>query len=355
MVARKPVNIFTPQWMGLLKCMIKHRLGIEKSPYLCTFLPTLRCNLHCHCCDIWSLKDIGYELSVDEIKYIFNQISGLRIIKITGGEPFLRNDLDEILDYFLNQRQLLVQVTTNGLLTDRIIQTIRKVGSKRLHLCVSLDGVGSFVDKMRGLQGYYKKIFETLKSLAELKENRPFYLAVNQTVFYQDLSQIKKLRLVLEDIGIHNVHYIIQHNLFDQNATESEKKTYWSKVSHDNFEQAKKYIGKYTLDNVFRNAAYRYYFQGIENRILCGLKKPNFRCQALRSYFRLLPNGDIITCSVKNRPVANLRNQDFNKVWNNTTTSTARSEVDNCEGCWFACEVVPNATISGDILKGIFY
>lgn len=340
---------------GLVKSIIRYRMGIERGPYLCTFLPTLRCNAHCQTCDLWRSDEVREEMTLAEIKTLFDQMTDLRVVKVTGGEPFLRGDLPEILDYFLNKRKFLVQVTSNGLLTKKIVRTVRDLASHKLHMCISLDGVGEFVDDMRGIAGYYETVLSTLKGLVEVQEKKRFFLAVNQTIFYSEASQVTKLMSILADLGVKNVHYTVEHNLFDPDADEAEKKNYWRYVPKDDFSRVKDAVSRLPLSDGTRNIAYKYYFKGLENRVLRGLKKPDFNCTALSSYFRLYPGGDVLTCSVITKPVANLHNADFMKVWKSPQMERARAVVQKCEGCWFGCEVVPNATVSGDIIKGIFY
>ena len=294
-------------------------------------------------------------MNLEEIKALFDQLSYLKVVKITGGEPFLRRDLPDILDYFLNERKLMVQVTSNGLLTDQIARAVRDLASPRLHMCISLDGVGEFVNEMRGIRNYYEIVLNTLKELIKVRKEKNFSLSVNQTLFHHDTSQIVTLRPVLTGIGIESIHYTMEHNLFDHEVSEDDKKNYWRDVPKDNFLRVKEAVNKLTLKNEMRDIAYRYYFKGLENRVLLGRKRPKFRCTALSSYFRLNPNGEIITCSVMTKPVAKICHAEFIKVWQSQKMNEARNIVKNCEGCWFGCEVIPNATISGGIVKGMFY
>lgn len=67
-------------------------------------------------CDIWK-KEASDELNILDIDKIFKKISEVRVIRITGGEPFLREDLVEIVNLIAkNTKAKIVQITTNGLL-----------------------------------------------------------------------------------------------------------------------------------------------------------------------------------------------------------------------------------------------
>lgn len=341
--------------LGLIRNIVKYRLGILNEPYLITFLPTLRCNARCTGCDIWKLeKESCKELTLSEIKSIFRQFRHLEIVKITGGEPFLRTDLPEILSFLTDTLRVTVQITSNGLLNKRIIETVRKFSSEKFHLCISLDGIGDFVDQKRGIPNYFEQVMGTLRELAHIKRQSRFYLSVNQTVFFDHLDQINLLREALSRVGINNVQYSIEHNLFDFNATEKEKLNYWKCISKQSFLKLKDIVGTPSMSEINRHLIYRYYFKGLENRVLKNQKSPQFKCSALNSYFRLFPNGDLVTCSVYTTPIVNLKNSDFRTLWQGKRIQRQRTLVQNCPGCWFGCEVVPNAVINGDIWKAFF-
>ena len=80
----------------LLTNIIKNKLGFKVLPCFCTYIITWRCNARCQMCDIWQ-RPVGDELKLDEVDKIFSQVK-LDAIRITGGEPFLKSDLAEIVN-----------------------------------------------------------------------------------------------------------------------------------------------------------------------------------------------------------------------------------------------------------------
>ena len=123
---------------------------------------TLRCNLKCTMCT--TCYDAP-ELSTDEIKGIIDQTAawGVEVFNPLGGEPFMRHDIEEILDYAV-RRGFYVTVTTNAtLITVRRAQAIAAIPSDRLHFNISLDGNRASHDLIRGegmwdraIQGYQR-------------------------------------------------------------------------------------------------------------------------------------------------------------------------------------------------------
>lgn len=112
---------------------------------------TDRCNSKCRYCGI---KYGGKELTTKEIFYIIDKVAKDCIhIDLLGGEPLLRKDIDEIIDY-ASKKDILLQVTTNGSLVENHLDALRKVDM----LVVSLDGDERTNDKIRGKGGYRKAI-----------------------------------------------------------------------------------------------------------------------------------------------------------------------------------------------------
>jgi molybdenum cofactor biosynthesis enzyme MoaA len=73
-------------------------------------------------CDSWK-KTPQQELTPQEVSTIFNQLPPMDLVRLTGGEPFLRQDLIDIAHAVQNQlNPLCLHITTNGFLTDKIIR-----------------------------------------------------------------------------------------------------------------------------------------------------------------------------------------------------------------------------------------
>src|SRR3989344_1908979 len=99
-------------------------------PTMIHFAPTLRCNLRCKYCSIWQEGNIKEELSLEEWKKFLKDLHewlGEAHIGITGGEPLLRKDIFEMLDYMC-MTGLKPSLTTNGiLLTHNAIEKLSRL------------------------------------------------------------------------------------------------------------------------------------------------------------------------------------------------------------------------------------
>ncbi len=136
--------------------MLKTALRFSRYPSYCTHTVTFRCNFKCVMCDSWK-KPLEDELTVPEIREIFSQIGRLDVIKISGGEPFVRLDLADIINTIdETSSPEFIHITTNGSLKDRILKTLGALRSKRkLHVRVSIDAIGRDHDRVRGVRGAF--------------------------------------------------------------------------------------------------------------------------------------------------------------------------------------------------------
>jgi len=131
-----------------------HRSGAVTRPRVLTHTVSFRCNARCVMCDSWRIERQD-ELSTEEIGAFYRQLPRLDALRLTGGEPFVRKDLAEIAHLgaeLLKPR--LVHLTTNGFLTDRILEFARSWDQRAsLHVLVSLDGLAGLRRRLLGETG----------------------------------------------------------------------------------------------------------------------------------------------------------------------------------------------------------
>ena len=127
---------------------------------------TFRCNCRCRMCDVWR-KDPVPEV---EPSFYLRLPASLKLVNLTGGEPFLRADLPEIAEAVTERCPgVTLHVSTNGLATDRIVESslrIRRV-NRRVGVRISLDGLGAEHDRVRGVPGAFKKAEGTMQALQQ--------------------------------------------------------------------------------------------------------------------------------------------------------------------------------------------
>jgi len=147
--------------------------------YLILFV-TSRCNARCKMCFNWAALEnpASADLTLAEIQALSRTTPDLVQLTLSGGEPFLRDDLVEIIAAF-HQNTGIRQITlpTNALLTDRIAAAVEAILDSfprlAVNLDLSIDGVGAEHDEIRGRPGLYEHVLKTYRAAIEMKKRRP--------------------------------------------------------------------------------------------------------------------------------------------------------------------------------------
>ena len=146
-----------------------------KHPYKLTFSITYLCQSRCQMCNIWTIKPKG-ELSLDEIKEFAKKNNYFKWVELSGGEPFLRSDIVEIVRAFKETSKDLYVLTmpTNSLCNREMelakMEEILMMGIPRVIITISLDGYRELHDRIRGVPGNFDKAIAMFKGLQELKK-----------------------------------------------------------------------------------------------------------------------------------------------------------------------------------------
>ncbi|MBS0203522.1 MAG: radical SAM protein [Planctomycetes bacterium] len=346
---------------GFLRAVVRNRRRQFDWPRFLTYTVTFGCNARCIMCDSWKMPARG-DLTLAEISQIFGQLPRMDGVRLTGGEPFARKDLTEIAQIVeATLKPLSLHVTTNGFLTDRIVEFCeRRPRRAPLDLLISIDGVGEKHNQIRGHSRAYDLCLETIQALAGRRKELRLRIAVNQTIVdAEGALHYSRLRDVLRPYGIQNQIVMA----YDVSATYN---------LESDVELAPREAGQFSTFGTFTNddirqlldevegdldqyswpqrLAKRYYLRGIRNRLLNEQGSPNPQCVALTSHLRIFPNGDVPTCQFNSRVVGNLREQSFADVWTSVQAESQRKWVRRCAGCWAECEVLPSAIYTGDLL-----
>ena len=339
--------------------------GRAVRPRLVTFNVTDRCNAKCEMCAIHTRKTKNKELSIDEIDAVFRDpvMSRLEVLRLTGGEPFLRKDLLEIAETALRRTPCrILYVTTNGLLPGRVETFARDIelGRAGLHLQVSLDALDERHDLMRGVPGARDAALETLERLSAL-EKPGLHFGINQTVLADTLDCVGPLSGLAERLGAgHSVILGARHHEgkdmpgvslngaplpfeTEQPLTREQVELFYRMADRRAAAAAS------APSAMLRALSEAYLNQGGRNRLLHGKYDPAPPCMAMFAHFRLLPNGDVTACSVlAAEPAGNVRDSSIGEIWNKATE--LRGRVRNCPGCWIECDIQPSIFYSGDII-----
>jgi len=125
---------------SLSKMTLAKAALFQDAPVYVQFYVTARCNLTCEQCNIIYANSDVRECTIDEIKRIADNFAkmGVAIVLLTGGEPFARKDLPEII-YAFESRGVHVRMQTNGFASEDQIARAVEAGGK--DISISLDSL----------------------------------------------------------------------------------------------------------------------------------------------------------------------------------------------------------------------
>jgi len=342
-------------------------------PKVIAYSVTWRCNAGCSMCGLStmdnSLKDIKGELTAFQIGNAFSDenLHSLDLIRFTGGEPFLKDDFAQIVHQIWEKaKPKLFYITTNGTFTEKIKDFVKSFQGMdiKLSIQVSLDAVSDTHDKIRGVPGMADKAITTLEMLAALKRTGPVSIGINQTITKENINEIESVNQLAKRMGIgHKVYVAVtphESEILSQgekqkeiklvgHCTEAEKKQIYEKIENimEKDEKSKDFLN---IDYIW-HLVEKFLREGEKHRIL---KEPgivNLPCLAGFLYFRLLPDGDIMPCTILSETMGNIKEKSFSEIWYSPKADSIRKQVKRCSGCWVECDIVSNFVYSDYILK----
>lgn len=312
---------------------------------IANFAVTYRCDGRCTTCNIWKSPP-GDELTLDEIRGFFQENRGLfrevESIQLTGGEPFLRDDLPEIMEAIDDRiNGCTFWVPTNGLSPELIRESteraLAKLRTGRIGVSVSIDGLEETHDRQRGIEGSYMLAQETLRKLSDLKKTKPqMMLSVGMTLTPENL---KEAPIVQRDAYKRGADFSLRPlNVSDIYYKNDDFGTTYDK---DTLYKTLRAVAKNALDQhgVLRSLTTLRYLGGVQEYIETEGRRTT-PCHACTESFFLDPYGDVYPCIVMNSRLGNIREEPFSAIWGSEKAEETRMRISEleCPRCWVECE-----------------
>lgn len=169
---------------------------------------TNKCNLSCIHCHLDSGTPFRNEMTKEEIFGVIDRAMelGMKKLVVSGGEPFIRSDILDIIKYAHKRNVRIIRIITNGtLITEKIARTLRKLD---VNVQVSLDGAYKEThDSIRG-GGTYKKTINGIKNL--MNKNTDCYVCM--TLMKRNVNEMQEMANLLENLGVRALHFSALQN-----------------------------------------------------------------------------------------------------------------------------------------------
>lgn len=328
--------------LNIISVMKEFRFLFNRLPFYLIFYPTSRCNARCpHCFNHirQGSANSQSELSLDEIDKISKNFEHVKVLTITGGEPFLRGDLSEIVSIFHKHNGIqYVSFHTNAFLTKSVNDTISKVLNKfkdlEVIVCISIDGIGEAHNRFRGVEDGFTHALETIAKLKGLKAKFRNLNLIASTIFSQ--TTMKSFPDTINFIkgigGIKPSLSFVRGNVKDGTERIVDYKAY--EEFYKNFKP-----GLNNKISPFSSMAIKDSIEIVTNKIVVENyknSKPEVSCQAGRKLVVIYENGDVYPCEALDDKFGNLRdvNYDIKKLVFSERAKQIMYRKKNCFCTW---------------------
>lgn len=317
-----------------------HATGrIKPLPINLTVSVTYSCPSRCLTCDIWQKK--VDDLSVDEYARVFPTLEKVPIwVTISGGDQFIRSDLDEIARLIKTQIDpKIVNIPMNGIITERIHTLLPKIAAhtrgSQLVLNLSVDEIGTEHDRLRGAPGNWDKLLGVAELIRDLKKTFDHVvMGVHTVISKHNVDRIAEIE--------REARAIFQPDSYITEVAENrvELKTMDKAITPDpaDYRRAVAHLketirakrSSLPVARLVESLRLEYYELAV--RIL-EEKRQVIDCYAGWASAHLAPDGNLWGCCVRAESMGNLRDHghDFRTVWRGEVADAFRASVKNQE------------------------
>ena len=315
-------------------------------PKFLIYQTTVRCNSKCRMCSIWQMEP-GDELTIEEFDRLLMDpfMKGIRWVNLTGGEPFLRKDLPEMID-LLSKRcpdLEIIAIPTNGFLPERIERDVKrslellKGTDILLSVTVSIDGVGEQHDEIRCIPGGFDKALDTLERLQAIEDDR-FETGVESVITALNVGDIEEIRAFFKERTDHvNLTPAVVSDYYSNEETFGE-----AALKEEDIQRMLAFLAEISKEE----PAYAYYFDKVKDIYTKG--KRTYPCLGLYSTMMLNATGDVFPCLMlagDKWKLGNVRDTPMEDIWCSPDTREARKRLAKepyCQRCTNNCDIMAN-------------
>ena len=292
-----------------------------------TVIVTYRCNAKCTMCNRYKVPSKPEEeISLETIR----KLPEMYFTNITGGEPFIRDDLKDIVRELYKKSDRIV-ISTNGFFTDKIVDLCKEF--PQIGIRISIEGLEQTNNEIRGLEDGYNRGYTTLKKLVDMGMQD---VGFGMTVQDRNAADLVPLYNISDELGmefatasLHNSFYFVEsHNIIKDRLAVAQ-----------NFEDL---INRLLESNSPKKWFRAYFNHGLINYIFS--QKRLLPCDMSFDTFFIDPYGDVMPCNgTKEKQVmGNLNKQSWDELWNSEQAEKVRKFVRNCDrNCWMIGSVSP--------------
>lgn len=318
--------------------LFKRSLFLDR-PHHVQWMLTRRCNYRCKSCDVWRGGNLPEELSIDKVRAGLDILHDLGVVEIvlSGGNPLLRKDIGEIIDYA--SKYFITTIYDNGSLAAKNVDILRKAD----FVAISFDTLDEDrYDYLKGVPGAWKHAINSIRTLHE----EGISVGVSPTISQFNMHEILDFTEHFRERGIPVLYCLYQHDSLAEPMFQIGEKNEELEITDREglaqicsalIEKKKKSRGilitKKTLNTL---------------RELYLNDRRTWNCRALHSFFTIDPAGRVAACHLQ-EPVGTIF--DLPRLWNGEKFKELRRMYNECTKCSYMCYMFYSlhASVQGNI------
>ena len=297
-------------------------------PYHVQWMITRKCNYRCRGCSVWREQD-EEELSTEEIKKGLDILRKIGVLEVTisGGNPLLRPDIDEIIEYA--SRFFITTVYDNGSMAGKKVEALRNAD----FVAISIDSLNPEKhDYIKGVKGAWETAMASVEKLHEEGIN----VVVSPTISQLNLHEVVDFTKYFVSKGIPVWYCLYSYDIMqssdelfsigkeDEEFSIKDRKL-MTELCDFLLEMKRKNSGILMTTKTLK--AIRDYYSS---------NKRTWKCHALRSFFMINHRGEVAGCHLQ-KPIASIF--DLPKLWNSKKFNELRKRYSKCEKCAYLCYI----------------
>lgn len=324
---------------GSLAAAILRAHAGSTRPFKATLVLTERCDCRCEICRIWE-KPKGREPSPDDVARFLRDAGSVRWLNLTGGEIFLRDDVEEVCAKAVEAepRLAVLDFPTTGQRTERIVGAVTRIarlGVPRFFVSVSVEGPPALHDVLRGRPGAYDRMIETYRALRRVRGAKAFLgLTLSDRNADAVDETFRALAARLPGFSEREVHVNVAttsgHYYANLGANVRRPARPCAAIRRVLARRRARLSPTDWLESTYLALVPRHVATG----------RSPLPCRSLSASVFVAPDGTVHPCTVYARPLGNAWATPLPEILGTAEAADARAAVaaDRCPGCWSPCE-----------------
>jgi MoaA/NifB/PqqE/SkfB family radical SAM enzyme len=297
-------------------------------PHHAQWLVTRKCNYRCRGCNVWTEQD-NKELSTEEIKRGLDILRKMGIVEVvfSGGDPLLREDIGEIVDYAT--KHFITTVYDNGSMAAQKVDALRNVD----FAAISFDSLDpAKMDYIKGVKGSYEKAVQSV----EVLKKEGIKVSVTPPISQLNLGEIVDItnHFTQQDIPV-------WYCLYSYDQTPDENQLFRIGKAMDEFVITDKQAMVNLCDQILKMKKTNKHIL-VTDKLIKAMRsiyaedRRTWNCRALEEFLIVDHTGRVGGCHGHNF-VGSIF--DLPKVWDSPEFHTLRQNYRQCQQCTYLCYI----------------